>query len=226
MTLDIQYKTAKFRLSVRHCTALLVTPYKSNQATAQGTQQVQSVVHTVYTVNHVRGLSEPDKYLSSNTSSKRLFNESPGRTIVILFTFREFFLNAAKQPFKEEPPESKQLKDVLDDMENELSDDSDSFLRSQATFILGLLGPVKLGTQAKTVLSTLQECFFQNCHLISSPHQDFAAFQGIGMEEVNYSIVLLELNFNLSLTSFFSIKSTFFFWHRSCFRLGGHKRNV
>ena len=40
-------------------------------------------------------------------------------------------------------------------MENELSDDSDSFLRSQATFILGLLGPVKLGTQAKTVLSTL-----------------------------------------------------------------------
>ena len=133
MNVDVQYKTAKFRLSVRHCTAFLVTPYKSNQATAQRTQQVQSVVHTVYTVNHVRGLSEPDKYLSSNTSSKRLFNESPGRTIVILFTFREFFLNAAKQPFKEEPPESKQLKDVLDDMENELSDDSDSFLRSQAT---------------------------------------------------------------------------------------------
>ena len=26
----VQYKTLTFRLSVRHCTAFLVTPYKSN----------------------------------------------------------------------------------------------------------------------------------------------------------------------------------------------------
>ena len=76
-------------------------------------------------------MSKPDKSLSSDTSIKRLFNESPGRTNVILFTFRdESWTRPSSLSSKSLlNPNNFKNKDEFDknDLEKELCDDGGSF---------------------------------------------------------------------------------------------------
>ena len=88
-------------------------------------------------------------------------------------------------------------------------------LRSLSTFILSLLGVVILEHK-------LSSQHYRNVSSRTAPHphqvthQDFAAFVNEG---VISSLVLLELTSTRIYTlSFFSIKTTFNFWHCFCYR--------
>ena len=97
-------------------------------------------------------------------------------------------------------------------MEKELSDDSDSFLRSQATFILGLLGLVKVLKQK------LSSQHYRNVSSRSAASSGLHIKTLLHSKESGRKARFTQYCYWNNPLSFYSIKSTLNCWHCFCYR--------